>query len=115
MDVDDIPATPLNCFICEGPETPAQKLAQATPKGYPTLLAYAEAVGNATMLEHMKKAWNVARLRYHIECKRDLYNKSAKATLTSSSKVSLLMGITLSVTLAMIGLAPGVTSVSSRD
>ena len=89
MAVDDIHAPPLNCFICEGPETSAQKLAHATPKGYPTLLAYAEAVGNATMLERMKEAWNVTRLKYHIECKRDLYNKSAKATLKSSRKFDL--------------------------
>ena len=89
MDMDNIPASSLNCFICEGPETPVQKLAQATPKGYPTLLAYPEAVGNATMLERMKEAWNDARLRYHVECKRDLYNKSVKATLKSSHKCDM--------------------------
>ena len=54
MNVDNSPASPLNCFICDGPETLAQKLTQATPKGYPTLLAYAEAVGNATILEPIK-------------------------------------------------------------
>ena len=68
MDVDNSPAPPLNCFICDDPETPAQKLAQATPKGYPTLLAYAGSVGNATILEPMKEAWNVGRLIYYIEC-----------------------------------------------
>uniref|UniRef100_UPI00358FF9DE uncharacterized protein isoform X2 n=1 Tax=Myxine glutinosa TaxID=7769 RepID=UPI00358FF9DE len=84
MDVDIIPAPLLNCFICEGPETPAQKLAQATPNGYPTRLAYAEAVGNATILERMKEAWNVGRLRYHFECKRDLYNMSVKVPMKST-------------------------------
>lgn len=88
MEVDS-PAPPLNCFICDGPETPAQKLAQANPKGYPTLLAYAEAVVNAKILEHMKQAWNVGRLRYHAECKRDLYNKSVKVTRKSTRKCHL--------------------------
>uniref|UniRef100_UPI00358E1F55 uncharacterized protein n=1 Tax=Myxine glutinosa TaxID=7769 RepID=UPI00358E1F55 len=32
----------------------------------------------------MKEAWNVARLRYHLECKRDLYNKSVKVTMKST-------------------------------
>ena len=53
------------CFICDGPETP-------------TLLAYAEAAGSSTLLEHLKKSWNSGRLRYHFECKCDLYNQSVK-------------------------------------
>jgi len=67
-------------FICEGPETPAQNLIKGTPKGYPTVLAYAEAVENPAILEHLNEAWHAARLsmRYHNECKHDLYNKSDK-------------------------------------
>ncbi len=48
------PSPTLNCFICESPEKPAQKLAQATPEGYPTL---AEAVANATILKSEKEEW----------------------------------------------------------
>ncbi len=73
MDVDDTPA-PLICFICGGPEKPTQKLVQVTQKG---LLTYVEVVGNATILERME-AWNIGRLRYQIECKRDLNNKVTK-------------------------------------
>jgi len=65
---------------------PAQQFAQATPKGYPILLAYAEAIGNATIFERLKESWNIGRLRYPFECKHDLYNKSVKVTLESSRK-----------------------------
>ena len=44
MDKDAIPKSLLNCCICGGPETPTQKLVQATPKVYPTLSGYAEAI-----------------------------------------------------------------------
>ena len=90
MDVDGIPAPPLNCFICESSETAPQKLAQGTSKGYPSLLQYAEAVGNDSILERMKEAWNVGRLRYHLECKRDLYNQSVKARKRSTRKCDLI-------------------------
>ena len=59
MDEDAI-STPLKmCVICDGPETPTQKLVQASSKGYPGLLAYAEAVGNEAILMHLKKAHEV--------------------------------------------------------
>ena len=88
--MDNIPAPLLNCFICGDPEMPARKLLQVTPKGYTTLLAYAEAVGDATVLERMKEAWTVGRLRYHFKCRCDLYNKSVKATMNSTRKYNLI-------------------------
>ncbi len=85
MDIEV--ATPLlNCFICEEPETPTKIISQVTLKGYPTLLAYAKVLGDATILERMKKAWSIGKLRYHVECKRDMYNKAVKANMESNRK-----------------------------
>jgi len=89
MDLD-------HCFICEGPETPTQKLAQVTSKGYHTLLAYAEAVEDAAILEHMKESWSDRKLRYHFECRRDLYNKSVKVTSKSTRKCRTILQLGLS-------------------
>ena len=74
------------CFICNDSETAAQKLLQATSKGYPTLLEYAEAVGDVAVLERMKEAWSARELRYHLKCRRDLYNNSIKANIKSTRK-----------------------------
>ena len=81
--------TSANCCICDGPETLTQKLVQATPKGYPALLACAEAIGNAAIVECMKEACKVERLRYHRECRHDLYNESVKVTMKSTCKCEL--------------------------
>ena len=86
MDVDVIPTPLLNCCICDGPETPAQKLVQITPIDYTALLLYAEAIGNAAIVERMKEACKFNRLRYHRECRRDLYNESVKVTTKSTRK-----------------------------
>ena len=83
MDVDG----PFpNCCICDGPETPLQKLVSATPRGYPALLGYAEAAGDVTVVERMKEACKVEKLTYHKECRRDLYNKSVKVIRKSTRK-----------------------------
>ena len=88
MDEDAIPTSLLNCCIYDGPETPTQKLAivQAAPKVYPTLSGYAEAIGNAEILDHMKEACKAGGMRYHKECKRDLYNESVKVNKKSIRK-----------------------------
>ena len=75
-----------NCCICDGPETPLQKLVSATPRGYPALLGYAEGVGDVTVVERMKEACKVEKLTYHKECRRDLYNKSVKVIRKSTRK-----------------------------
>ncbi len=73
-----------NFCICDGPETPLQKLVSATPRGYPALLGYAEGVGDVTVVERMKEACKVEKLTYHKECRRDLYNKSVKVIRKST-------------------------------
>ena len=83
MDTEDIQ---LNCFICEEPETPTKKLSQATSKGYPTLLEYANVVGNAAIMERLKKSWSIENPRYHLECRCDMYNKAVKCTMKSNRK-----------------------------
>lgn len=88
--MDAIP-TPLTvCSICGGPETEAQKLVQATSKGYPALLGYAEAAGNTGILDRIKEACRTKEVRYHRECKRDLFNKSVKAAAKSTCKYMTL-------------------------
>ena len=86
IDEDAIPTSLLNCCICDDSETPTQKLVQATPKVYPTLSGSAEAIGNAEILDHMKEACKAGGMRYHKECKRDLYNKSVKVNKKSIRK-----------------------------
>ena len=64
---------------------------QATHKGYlPFVLSgYAEAVGNTGILERMEEAIDAISLKYHRECKSDLYNKSLKITKESKREYQL--------------------------
>ena len=89
MDVDIVPPPPFSCFICEGLETGTKKLTQATSRGYPSLLKYVEAVGNPDILARMKEAYDLGILKYHLECKTDLYNRYAQVVKASSSKCDL--------------------------
>ena len=58
-----------------------RKLARGTAKGYGTLLSNAEADENAIILERLKDSKTVGRQRYHMTCRRDLFNKHARITV----------------------------------
>ena len=54
---------------------------RVTAKGYGTLLSYAEADENTTILERFKDSKTVRRQRYDMKCRRDLFNKYTRITV----------------------------------
>ena len=65
------------------------------------LLAYAEAIRNAAIVERMKEACKFKRLRYHRECRCDLYNESVEVTTKSTRKCDSFYWDLLSQTLTI--------------
>ena len=86
MDVDASPTLLHCCYICDGPETSAQKLMKALPKGYSALLGYAEAIGNSAVLERIKEACKVGDTTRNAD--------SSCTTMLSRSRQSQLVSIT---------------------
>ncbi len=59
-------------------------------KGYHGLLGYVETVGNAEILKRLNEAYyEVKSVRYHRQCKCDLYNESVKVTTEATGKYTL--------------------------
>ena len=81
---ENITTSTISCFICDGPETPDQKLTQASTKGYCSFIKQAEAVKNATVLKRMKDAQMEGKLSYRMKCKNDLHNNFVELTKKSA-------------------------------
>ena len=78
MEEDSV-ACGLRCFICGGPETEIQKLSKVTQKGYAQILSYSESVDDAALIRRLHEDWKNGddpKLRYHLECKTEPYNRA---------------------------------------
>jgi hypothetical protein len=82
--MDDDVSPMHNCFICDGPDTPAQGLIPATTKGHSTFLKHAKGVKNDKVLERLQKAQKEGNMRYHIKCNSDVYKNFVEITNKSS-------------------------------
>ena len=71
------------CYICGLSATPEISLTKATAKGYRTQLMKAQQVGNKTIIDHLKRAWECGAVHYHSDCAKDLSNKAVKSEDTT--------------------------------
>lgn len=106
MDINTIPTPPLNCFICEGPESPAQKLAQLTKKGYPTLSAYAQVTTKSA------RASEVAKGSSQMKRRSTCAGLNAPTTTCSSTSPQ---SVQLPYTFRMHSLQPARSSLSKKS
>ena len=68
MDDDIIPMHNSTCFICDGPDLPAQRLIKANTNSYSTFLKHAEGIKKDAVLDRLKKGLKEENLMYHINC-----------------------------------------------
>ena len=66
MDQDNSPPA-LNCFICAGLDTPAQRLRRTTSKECSTYLQQSEAIKNLVMVKQIKENYAIRELSYAVK------------------------------------------------
>ncbi|CAL8399067.1 unnamed protein product [Arctogadus glacialis] len=88
MEADTTNCHGLRCFICGGPGTEMQKLSKVTHKGYQQLLSYSEIVDDAMLINSLHEDWKDGddpKLKYHLDCRNELYHRSRSVSIANRS------------------------------